>query len=443
MGKTTLAMATLHHRKVVDRFPTRHFISCDSSHTNESLVATITSNLGLEPSRGLVRDVIHHLSTGPPCLVILDNFETPWEPVDGRAKVEELLSLLTDVPHVALLVMTPSYLSVSLLTPLPQITMRGAERPSKVQWTHPFLHPLMPLTRGAARQTFIDIADEIHDDSEVDQLLEITDNIPLAVQLVATVAASEGCQATLERWKHERTAMLSAGYDKRSNLELSIMLSLSSPRMLSSPHAVELLSLMSLLSDGISDIDLEQSKPPLPDIPQCKTTLIRTSLAYVDHAGRFKLLSPIREYIHTARPPSPPLVRPLRKYLNDLLKLWTSWLDGSSFATDLIPHLVSNLGNLHNLLLYGLEYDHADLGETMQGIILLNHLNLIMNRGLTPLMLRLPEMLATIDDHNIHGQFITETFLARHFYTIANPEKSIDEAIEHFRISKDLDREGG
>ncbi|KAJ7815336.1 hypothetical protein B0H14DRAFT_3476289 [Mycena olivaceomarginata] len=56
-------------------------------------------------------------------------------------------------------------------------------------------------------------------------------------------------------------------------------------------------------------------------------------------------------------------------------------------------------------------------------------------------MLRLPEMLATIDDHNIHGQFITETFLARHFYTIANPEKSMDEAIEHFRISKDLDRE--
>ncbi|KAJ7815337.1 P-loop containing nucleoside triphosphate hydrolase protein, partial [Mycena olivaceomarginata] len=294
MGKTTLAMATLHHRKVVDRFPTRHFISCDSSHTNESLVATITSNLGLEPSRGLVRDVIHHLSTGGPCLVILDNFETPWEPVDGRAKVEELLSLLTDVPHVALL-----------------ITMRGAERPSKVQWTHPFLHPLMPLTRGAARQTFIDIADEIHDDSEIDQLLEITDNIPLAVQLVATVAASEGCQATLERWKHERTAMLSAGYDKRSNLELSIMLSLSSPRMLSSPHAVELLSLMSLLTDGISDTDLEQSKPPLPDIPQCKTTLIRTSLAYVDHAGRFKLLSPIREYIHTARPPSASLVRPL------------------------------------------------------------------------------------------------------------------------------------
>lgn len=104
MGKTTLAMAALHAVKVVDRYPTRHFITCDSAHTNESLVATVASSLGLEGSRVLVKHVIHHLSTGPPCLLILDNFETPWEPMDGRMKVEEFLSLLTDIPHVALLV---------------------------------------------------------------------------------------------------------------------------------------------------------------------------------------------------------------------------------------------------------------------------------------------------------------------------------------------------
>jgi hypothetical protein len=36
--------------------------------------------------------------------MILDNFETPWEAMDGRAKVEEFLALLADIPHVALLV---------------------------------------------------------------------------------------------------------------------------------------------------------------------------------------------------------------------------------------------------------------------------------------------------------------------------------------------------
>ncbi|KAJ7336083.1 hypothetical protein DFH08DRAFT_784229 [Mycena albidolilacea] len=291
MGKTALAITALHDEQVANKYPTRHFIPCDSAQTNDSLVATIASHLGLEASRGSERHVVHHLTMQPPALLMLDNFETPWEPVAGRAKVEEFLSLLTDIPHVALLV-----------------TMRGAERPLKVRWTHPFLPPLRPLTSSAAHQTFIEIADEIHDDIEVSRLLEITDNIPLAVQLVARVASTEGCQATLMRWKQEKTAILSTGHDKRSNLEISIMLSLSSPRILSVPHAVDLLSLMALLSDGVSDTDLVQSELPIPTVWKCKATLVRTSLAYVDHVGRLKVLAPIREYICTTRPPSPHLV---------------------------------------------------------------------------------------------------------------------------------------
>ncbi|KAJ7715292.1 P-loop containing nucleoside triphosphate hydrolase protein, partial [Mycena olivaceomarginata] len=301
MGKTTLAMAALHHPKVGNKYQSRHFIPCESAHARDSLVAIIVSHFGIDTSSTSESAVLALLSAGQPCLMILDNFETPWEPLEGRAKVEAFLALLAEIPHVALV-----------------LTMRGAERPGKVQWTHPFLRPIMPLNRTAARQTFIEIADEIDDGSEVDQLLDITDNIPLAIQLVAGVAASVGCQNTIERWKLERTALLSAGYDKRSNLEISIGLSLSGPRLQSSPHAVELLSLMSLLSDGISDLELVGSNIPIPDIPNCKTTLIRTSLAYVDHAGQFKVLAPIRDYIQLARPPSLQLVQPLRKYLIDL-----------------------------------------------------------------------------------------------------------------------------
>ncbi|KAJ7346314.1 P-loop containing nucleoside triphosphate hydrolase protein, partial [Mycena albidolilacea] len=301
IGKTTLVVTALHSTRVVEKYPTRYFIPCDSVQTINSLVATIASHLSLEGSKSSMRHIIHHLTMQPLTLLILDNFETPWEPADGRVKIEEFLALLTDIRHVALL-----------------ITMRGAERPSKVQWTHPFLHPLSPLSPDAAHQTFIEIADEIHDALEVGQLLEITDNIPLAVQLVANIAASEGCQATLERWKVETTALLSAGNDKQSNLEISIKLSLSSPRMASIPPAVDLLGLLSLLSDGISETDLLQSKPAIPEIAGCKTTLLCTSLAFIDHAGRLKVLAPIRDYVQTTIPPSPHLVRPLRKYFNDL-----------------------------------------------------------------------------------------------------------------------------
>ncbi|KAF8180799.1 hypothetical protein K438DRAFT_1976616 [Mycena galopus ATCC 62051] len=424
MGKTTLALAALHHTRVAHKYPIRYFVSCDSAHTSDSLIATIAFNLGLDASRSLIRHVLRHLSTGPPCSVILDNFETPWEPADGRTKVEECLSLLTDVPHVALL-----------------ITMRGAERPGKVQWSRPCLRPLISLPQAAARQTFLEISDDVHEDSVVDQLLDLTDNIPLAVQLIATVAASEGCQATLDRWKREGTALLSSGYDKHWNLEASIMLSLSSPRISSSTHVLELLSLMSLLSDGISDIDLVQSNPPIPDILNCKMTLVRTSLAYVDHAGRFKVLAPIRDYIQAAIPPSPPLVHALRKHFNELLKLGKTVIDRVSFLGNSTPRLISNLGNLHNILQYGLDCDPADLGETLEGIILLNQLTLKMNRGITPLWPRVSEMQAQMDDPNIHAQFIIVAFQAWQVAEVPNAEQSIEKALEYFRESKKVKEE--
>lgn len=320
--------------------------------------------------------------------------------------------------------------------------MCGAERPGKVQWTHLFLCPLVPLTRVAAYQAFIEIADDIHNNSEVDQLLDITDNIPLAVQLIATIADSEGCGPTLERWKLKKTAMLSDGTNKRSNLEHSIQLSLSSPRMVSSPYVVELLGLMSLLSDGISDLDLVQSRSPIPEILRCKATLLRTSLAYVDRAGRLKVLAPIREYIRNTQPPSPRLVLPLQKHFIELLKLWRTVMDSPSFVDDLIPHLLSNLGNLHNVLQQGLDFDEAAHGETMRGIILLNDFSLVMDRGLDPLMLRLPEMLNQMDDPDLHGKFIAATFRARHFYEILDPDKSMSIAVENFRMVKDLEGEG-
>ncbi|KAF7373141.1 NB-ARC domain-containing protein [Mycena sanguinolenta] len=352
--------------------------------------------------------------------IVLKHHGSQWK-VGSRLKSFSLF--LTGILHVALL-----------------ITMRGAERPGKVQWNHPFLRPLMPLAFDAAQATFIDIVDEIPNDQEIRQLLEITDNIPLAVQLVATVADSEGCQATLARWELEKIALLSAGRGKRSNLEASIMLSISSPRMTSMPHAADLLSLMSLLSDGISDLDLAQSKPPIPEILTCKALLIRTSLAYVDYAGRFKVLNPIRDYIQKTNPPALSLVRPIRKHLVELLQIRkTFMLSRSQSVGNLTPRLVSNLGNLHNVLLHGLDFDPAYLRETIQGVLLLSRLNTVMTRGPTPLMLRLPEILARMGDHELQGWFIIEAFESKIFSAILDPQKSLDEAVEHFHTIQDVE----
>jgi hypothetical protein len=154
------------------------------------------------------------------------------------------------------------------------------------------------LDHSAARQTFIDIADDGHDPKEVDQVLSLTDNMPLAINLLAHLVDVEGCSNVLSHWEEEKTSLISDGYDRTSNLDLSISLSLSSPRIKSIPQSQELLSLLSMLPDGLSDVELMQSKLPLHRILACKAALIGTALAYSDDQKRLKALVPIREYMY-------------------------------------------------------------------------------------------------------------------------------------------------
>ncbi|KAJ7083747.1 hypothetical protein C8R44DRAFT_753318 [Mycena epipterygia] len=274
IGKTSLARAALHHPQVAAKFENRFFIAADSATTGIELAALTGSHLGLKKERDLTKAVVQFLSQGPPCLLVLDNLEAPWEPLQSRGGVEEFLSRLTDIPHLALI-----------------ITMRGAERPAKVQWTHPFLEPLKPLSYDAARQTFIEIADDFHDSKDIDQLLQLTDNMPLAVDLIAHLVDYEGSSNVLARWETEKTSLLSAGFDKQSSLDASITMSLASPRMLSCPGAKELLSLLSILPDGLSDVELVECDLPIPDLLTCRATLLCTSLAYYDGNKRLNRLT--------------------------------------------------------------------------------------------------------------------------------------------------------
>ncbi|KAJ7448930.1 P-loop containing nucleoside triphosphate hydrolase protein, partial [Mycena latifolia] len=302
IGKTSLAKVALHHPPISANYETKVFVACDSATTTIELAALVGSNLGLKPGKDLSKLVVQHFAQGPPCLLVLDNLETSWEPFESRGGVEEFLSLLTDVQHLALMV-----------------TMRGAERPAKVRWTHPLLLPLSPLSNDAARQTFSDTTDNDDDNYEITQLLQLTDNMPLAVNLLAHLVDYEGCSSVLHRWKIEKTSMLSEGDTKSSSLDSSIALSLSSPRMTSG--AKSLLSLLSILPDGLSNVELLQSSLPIPDILTCKAVLLQTSLAYINSI-RLKVLVPIREHVQQIHPPSPSLVHPLRQHFHSILDLY-------------------------------------------------------------------------------------------------------------------------
>ncbi|KAJ7344087.1 hypothetical protein DFH08DRAFT_636057, partial [Mycena albidolilacea] len=237
MGKTSLAKVVLHHPNTVAKFGQRFFVSAEAVTTSIELAALIALHVRLNPGKDLTKPVVQFFAQKSPSLLILDNLETVWEPIQSGSGIEEFLSMLTDIEHLTLI-----------------ITMPGAERPAKVQWTHPFLAPLGPLSDEPAQQKFMDITDNIDVNEDIHQILMFTDNMPIAVNLIAHLSEYEGLSNVLTWWETEKTALLSAGYDRRSNSDISIGLSVSSPRIIS--DSKELLKLLSILPDGLADAEL-------------------------------------------------------------------------------------------------------------------------------------------------------------------------------------------
>ncbi|KAJ7896210.1 hypothetical protein B0H13DRAFT_1549769, partial [Mycena leptocephala] len=324
MGKTSLARAILHNPEISARYEEhRLFIRCDGISN---------THIGSKGGKDLTQPVIHHFTNSPPSLLILDNLDTIWEPADTCGAVGNLMTLLASLEHLALI-----------------ITMRGAERPKNIQWTRPFLEPLKALTMDAARKTFIDITDDQYTGEDIDQILHLVDNMPLAIDLVAHLVHYEGLSTVLERWETEKTSLLSEGHDKGSNLDLSISLSIESPRLSSTLHARDLLSLLSILPDGLSDAELRQSQLPLNNILACKATLLSTSLAYVDDQKRLKALVPIREYMHKRHPPRTHVVHSLLIHFQSLLNICEIY-SGTVSAPGIFSRITSNFGNIQAVL---------------------------------------------------------------------------------------------
>jgi AAA+ superfamily predicted ATPase len=114
MGKTSLARAALHHPDVIHKYEHRVFVAADSVTNERELATLIAVHLGLRPAKYIVQQVVQHFSKGSPCLLVVDNLETVWEPLDSRGDVEEFLSLLTDIKHLTLIVsMLYSFMTIA------------------------------------------------------------------------------------------------------------------------------------------------------------------------------------------------------------------------------------------------------------------------------------------------------------------------------------------
>ncbi|KAJ7875680.1 hypothetical protein B0H13DRAFT_2549611 [Mycena leptocephala] len=376
MGKTSLARAVLHHPDICTKYKHRFFVSAESTTNNIELAALIGLHIGLEAQHDLTRPVVNHFSGKQSSLLILDNLETPWEPIQSRPGIEEFLSLLTDVPHLALI-----------------ITMRGAERPAKVRWTHPFLLPLQPLTDDAAQQIFIDITDNSHNPEEMNQLLQFTDNMPLAVDLMAHLVDYEGFSNVLARWETEKTSLHSA------------------------------------------DIELVQSNLSIQNILQCKAALLATSLAYQDDKKRLRSLLLIREHIQRFSSPSQILIQHIGKYFHSILNLYQKY-NGEQLA-GIVTQITLNMGNLHQILSRQLHAGYPDLPDAIRCTLSLNSFSRLTMSCHTTLMDSIPTIFLRHGDHHLEAYFLTEKLCSHIMNPITDPEVLIAKLMSLFQHFND------
>lgn len=302
--------------------------------------------------------------------------------------------------------------------------MRGAERPAKVKWTHPFLPPLQPLSDEAAKQTFMDITDNSHAMEDIHQLLQFTDNMPLAVDLMAHLSNYEGLASLHTRWATEKTSLLAVGRGRNSNLDASIGLSLSSPRV--TPDSKQLLSILSILPNGLSDIELVQSNLAIPNILSCRATLLATSLAYRDGSKRLRSLIPVREHIQQFLPPSQLLIQDLRKHFYGLLKLYEKY-HGEQLRP-VVNQITSNLGNLDVVLQQGLLNSVPDIADTIHCTLALNSFHRLSGRAYTVLMDHIPPILPGLGNPELEIHFATELLKSYKEHSILDLEQLLGRA---------------
>ena len=197
MGKTTLAVSTLHDPAVVEQYPSRYFISCEGIPSVSTLVGEIASALQIPPTtrdENLINIILSsfHGST----ILCLDNFETIWDSEAMRLDAEEFLAHLSDLPHLAIM-----------------ITMRGTQRPSpsRISWSKPLLPPLQRLTAANSKVIFERICGP--GDEFVERLLGEVDGIPLAITLIGGMLqeGNETSAALWGRWKKTHTRAVEIG----------------------------------------------------------------------------------------------------------------------------------------------------------------------------------------------------------------------------------------
>ncbi|KDR74248.1 hypothetical protein GALMADRAFT_70662 [Galerina marginata CBS 339.88] len=266
MGKTSVSLAIVESSLVQDRFPNGNYVwvPCIGATSASLFLETLYVQLQVPGDKQVTLEkIITELNTSTDSrLLILDNFETPWNAPGGSQKqVEDILRTLAKLEHVAMLV-----------------TMRGNNPPcyNTIKWQSKYIEP---TDEESCIRIFHDINPSSKDDPDVGHLLSMLGHMPFAVTLMARLAedAHSTAKDLLAAWSDSGPTLLSDNPEQSMNR--SISLSVDSDLVQRNPNAVLLLAILSLLPSGTTKENLRWWAPSLT------TATILSATATLSKAG--------------------------------------------------------------------------------------------------------------------------------------------------------------